>query len=248
MRTGATTGFQLLVQPSRSSDQQDDGQPAEVRTREPTQKARASAKGRRETGTCRDAGAPRGMHRSPPSSLVPSRPAPERTPASSGSPQGRTPASRPRGRTALCARRSGIDRSSSALSLRAAGSGTGSSHHPVQRGYPCEGRDAQGSGRVQEGVVDATSSQRRSPRHEVAKAERRTITSPAALVAEREVDDGGSSPAQRSRRGGRQLGTGERRAASDTPTVAIDRGRGAVRGSPSESSETRRHSESGHDP
>ena len=78
-------------------------------------------------------------------------------------------------------------------------------------GEPARGRDDQGRRYVQEEAVDACPSQRRSPRHEVAKAERDNTTPPAALVVEREVDVGGSSPAQRRRRG---EATRHRRAAS----------------------------------
>ena len=180
-----------------------------------------------------------------------------RAPAPSGSPQGRSTANRPRGRTALCARGSGAHRSGSAMPKRTAASATSAPCHAVQRQALCGGRAAPcsiGSPRRELRASPSASASRHTIRCSVSVI--RISKAAAAQVAEGGVDDG-ETQRNPQRRGesdtptevkDRGRGAGERRAASGTPTVAIDRGRGAVRGSPSESSETRRHSKPGHDP
>ena len=198
------------------------------------------------------------MLRSPPSSLVPSRPALGRAPAPSGSPQGRSTANRPRGQTALCAHCPGAR-------LPA---------QPARHVIPCSGRLCAGVGGAPSDRQHAARAPRITiiigvtPHHPVQRQRRQNRQSGGSPSGRRRGrrrrnaaqpggDGAASSASRRQRRGESDTptevkdhgrGAGERRAASGTPTVAIDRGRGAMRGSPSESSETRRHSKPGHDP
>ena len=98
-----------------------------------------------------------GEDRRPPAACLPTvhleRRYPGKSLTPSSSPQVHAPASRPWGRTALCARRSGIHRNGSALSPRAAGSGTSPPHHPVQRETLCRGGGARGSRREQQSAA-----------------------------------------------------------------------------------------------
>ena len=120
------------------------------------------------------------------------------------------------------------------MSLCAAASGTSAPHHPVQRKALCRGSGALYDRLSAAGAlcsVIAISVARTPPTQQ----QRQWISkTPAALVAEGEVDVGEAQrgPAAAARRAASRR---QRRGEGDTPTEAIDNGRGTTRRSPSES-------------